>query len=155
LSSGVTEQAAALQETVSSLDEIQAMVTKNADNAQSAQAIAASGVSEAEGGRAAVRDVMAAIEAIQKTTEAFDGQVAVTSQQLSEITKVIAEIGGKTKVIELSPMKTQGWTVSAMWAAASYLSDRQLKEESPGYLTPVEIARLRGGMPRPNPYPAT
>jgi glycogen debranching enzyme len=68
--------------------------------------------------------------------------------------EIIKNVRGKKKVIELSPMNTQGWTVSAMWAAASYLSDRQLKEENPAYLTPVEIARLRGGMPRPNPYPA-
>jgi hypothetical protein len=69
--------------------------------------------------------------------------------------EVIQKRGGKTKVVALSPMKTQGWTVSAMWAAASYLSDRRLKNELPGYLTPVEIARLRGGMHKPNAHPAT
>ncbi len=61
---------------------------------------------------------------------------------------------GQKRVIELTPMKIQGWTVSAMWAAASYLSDRALKAERPGYLTPVELAMQRGGVPRPNTAPA-
>jgi len=64
------------------------------------------------------------------------------------------DAAGNRTITKLSPMRVQGWTVSAMWASASYLSYLELKREDRSYKTGAELAQARG-VPQPQEHPAT
>jgi methyl-accepting chemotaxis protein len=118
LSSGVAEQAAALQETVSSLEEVNAMIRKNSDHALNLQTTAAQGVKGAEQGREAVQGMMIAITEIQKSGDSINHQLDINNHELAEITKVITQIADKTRVINDIVFQTKLLSFNASVEAA-------------------------------------
>lgn len=61
---------------------------------------------------------------------------------------------GRKRVTALSPMRVQGWTVSAMWAAASYLADQSLASEDADYQSSAARAKARR-VPMPQEHPSS
>ena len=118
LTEGVTAQSSALQETVSSLEQVRAMVSKNSDNAQQATMIAAQSAQDAEKGKNAVADVMAAMNEISQSNDAIEHQVEVSNDELGEIVRVISEIADKTKVINEIVFQTKLLSFNASVEAA-------------------------------------
>jgi len=85
------QQAARLEETAAGLGEVTATVRKSADNARHAREIVATADSDAKKGAAVVRDAVASMEAISKS-----------SQQVAQIIGVIDEIAFQTSLLALN-----------------------------------------------------
>ena len=99
LSNATTEQAASLEETAASLEEITAMISKASDSAGNAAQSSVESHNKAEEGRGAVDQMMNSMTEISQSNEAIMTQINQSNQQMTEIVKVIQEIGNKTKVI--------------------------------------------------------
>jgi len=91
LSRRTEQQAASLEETAAALDEITATVRRSADGARQASTAAAGARAEAERSGEVVRDAMAAMDAIQKS-----------STQIGDIIGVIDEIAFQTNLLALN-----------------------------------------------------
>ncbi|MFZ4714724.1 MAG: methyl-accepting chemotaxis protein [Bacteriovoracaceae bacterium] len=118
LSEGAVEQAAAIQETAASVDEVSAMIKKNSDNALQSQKTSNQGRNTAEEGKQAVEDMLVAIDDISKSNITIMQQVEDSNRQISEIVKVISEIGNKTKVINDIVFQTKLLSFNASVEAA-------------------------------------
>ncbi len=118
LSSSTTEQAAALQETVSSIDEVSAMIAKNAENAKRSKESSNLSSDAAQKGKDAVDQVIHSIEEINQANTNIMGQIEEGNQQLTEIVKLISEIGNKTKVINDIVFQTKLLSFNASVEAA-------------------------------------
>ncbi len=99
ISSATAEQASSIQETASAIEELTSMVKKNADNAQDASELAGKSSDSAEKGRIVVQDMIKAIGEISTSNDKMVESINHSNEQISDIVKVISEIGGKTKVI--------------------------------------------------------
>ncbi|MBI2520688.1 MAG: hypothetical protein HYV97_09730 [Bdellovibrio sp.] len=143
LSAGVTQQAAALQETVASLEEVRAMVTKNADNANKAQTLAVESTKTSHKGKEAVTEMMNAMGDIHQGNEAIQNQVEASNNELAEITKVIFEIANKTKIINDIVFQTKLLSFNASVEAA------RAGEHGKGFAVVAEeignLAQMSGG----------
>lgn len=91
LAEGASDQAASLQETGASLEEVSSMTHRNAENAQSAKALAAQTRQAADLGAADVREMSTAMEAIRSS-----------SSGISKIIKTIDEIAFQTNILALN-----------------------------------------------------
>ena len=118
LSSSTTEQAAALQETVSSIDEVSAMIAKNAENAKRSKESSNLSSDAAQKGKEAVDEVIHSIEDINRSNANIMSQIEEGNQQLTEIVKLISEIGNKTKVINDIVFQTKLLSFNASVEAA-------------------------------------
>lgn len=118
LSEASTEQAAALQETVAAVDEISAMVDKNADSAQRSKQSSAQSRQAAEDGRRTVEQMLQAIDDINQSNADISQQMDESNRQLAEITKLISDIGSKTKVINEIVFQTKLLSFNASVEAA-------------------------------------
>jgi methyl-accepting chemotaxis protein len=99
LSQATTEQAASLEQTAASIEEMNTMVQKNAENARRTSLISVNSNESALKGKDVVTEMIHAIEDISDSNEEIMEQIEKSNQQISEIVKVIGEIGNKTKVI--------------------------------------------------------
>jgi methyl-accepting chemotaxis protein len=118
LSQAATEQAASLEETASSIEEMNSMVQKNAENAQRTSVLASSSSDSAEKGKQVVRDMIVAIDDISVSNNTIMEQIDASNQQISDIVKVISEIGEKTKVINDIVFQTKLLSFNASVEAA-------------------------------------
>ena len=118
LSSSATEQAAALQETAASVDQISAMINKNADNAKKSQEFSIRSRDAATQGRETVVEMRQSIEEISKSNFQIMTQMETSNREISEIVKVISEIGNKTKVINDIVFQTKLLSFNASVEAA-------------------------------------
>lgn len=118
LSESATEQAAALQETMSAVDEISAMVEKNAEAAGRSKEVSANSKEAAERGRNIVDQMLSAIGEIDSTNSEISQQMDQSNRDLSEITKLISDIGTKTKVINEIVFQTKLLSFNASVEAA-------------------------------------
>ena len=118
LNSGVSEQAAALEETSASMEQMSAMVSRNAENAMKSQGIANGSQTNAERGKHVVNDMIQSIEQIDQSNGEIMLQVEESNRQMSEIAKVIADIGNKTKVINEIVFQTKLLSFNASVEAA-------------------------------------
>jgi methyl-accepting chemotaxis protein len=118
LSGAATEQASAIQETAASIDEVSAMVKKSADNASQSQKVSQTSRSAAEQGQEAVQEMSRSINEISQSNTAIMNQVEDGNRQISEIVKVISEIGNKTKVINDIVFQTKLLSFNASVEAA-------------------------------------
>ncbi len=91
LAEGATKQAAGLEETSSSLEEISSMVRNNTENAQKACTLAQATKQQAEKGNTSVREMVNAINEIQKS-----------SSETANIVKAIDEIAFQTNLLALN-----------------------------------------------------
>jgi methyl-accepting chemotaxis protein len=118
LSQASTEQAASLQQTASTLEEFNSMVQKNSDNASQASQVSDVSQKSAERGKKVVQNMIQSIQDIQTGNQEIMGQISETNQKISDITKVIAEIGNKTKVINDIVFQTKLLSFNASVEAA-------------------------------------
>ena len=118
LSASATEQAASLQETSSSIEEMNAMVTKNADNSARSQQVAGSGRNTALEGKKSVQQMTTAVEEIKKSNADVLAAVEKSNANISDIVKVITEIGTRTKVINDIVFQTKLLSFNASVEAA-------------------------------------
>lgn len=118
LSQSTTEQAASLQQTAASAQEMTSMVQRNMENAQSAASTTASSQTSAQKGQQVVQDMGRAITEINSSNQDIMNQVNQSNTQISEITKVISEIGSKTKVINDIVFQTKLLSFNASVEAA-------------------------------------
>ena len=91
LSQGASEQAAAIEQISSSLNEIQAQATANAENASKASQLAGDAESSAENASKEMRDMISAMNEINESSTA-----------ISKIIKVIDEIAFQTNLLALN-----------------------------------------------------
>jgi len=118
LSSVVTEQASAVQETAASLEEIQAMVAKTAENAQVLRQASEAGTEEVQVGSKAVTDLDTAMAEILKTNGEMVGQIEESSEEVSAIVEVINKIAERTKIIHDIVFQTKLLSFNASVEAA-------------------------------------
>lgn len=99
LSESSIEQAASLEQTASALEEITAMISKAADGAEITSESSIDSQKKAEDGRNAVDQMLSSMVEISQSSDAILDHINLSNMQISEIVKVIQEIGAKTKVI--------------------------------------------------------
>jgi methyl-accepting chemotaxis protein len=107
-----------LQETVSSIDQVSAMVARNAENAKRSQEVAHTSRETAMLGKQSVESVIQAIEDINVSNQDIIRQIEASHQELAGIVKVISEIGNKTKVINDIVLQTKLLSFNASVEAA-------------------------------------
>lgn len=118
LSQASTQQAASLQETAASLDELTSMVTRNMDNSKRAREVSELSHSSAMRGKDVVGQMAEAINEIDQSNAQIMFQVEDGNRKISEITRVISEIGEKTKVINDIVFQTKLLSFNASVEAA-------------------------------------
>ena len=118
LSQATTEQAASLEQTASSLEEITSMISKASESASSSEKSAAQSQAKANEGRTAVEHMMTQMTEISGSNDSIAQQVNQSNEQMSEIVRVIQEIGNKTKVINEIVFQTKLLSFNASVEAA-------------------------------------
>ncbi|MFA5264460.1 MAG: methyl-accepting chemotaxis protein [Opitutaceae bacterium] len=91
LADGASSQAAALEESSASLEEMAGMTRRNAENAENAKALANQARNSADSGSTDMRDMQQAMQAIQSS-----------SSEISKIIKTIDEIAFQTNILALN-----------------------------------------------------
>lgn len=118
LSQAVTEQASSLEETAASLEEITSMIAKATDNSETASHSSAASHRKAEQGREVVEQMLFSMDEISQSNEAILVQINDSNRQMSEIVKVIQDIGNRTKVINEIVFQTKLLSFNASVEAA-------------------------------------
>ena len=118
ISSSSIQQASSLQETVASIDEISAMVARNADSAASAADTSVTTTKSAQHGKERVEEMLQSINAISHGNDEINHQMQKTNQEISEIVDVIQEISSKTQVINEIVFQTKLLSFNASVEAA-------------------------------------
>lgn len=118
LSQASTEQAASLEETAAALEQISAMIAKSSENAETTASKSAESEAKAEEGRQAVEQMLRSMNDISQSNEAIMTQINQSNQQMSDIVRVIQEIGTKTKVINEIVFQTKLLSFNASVEAA-------------------------------------
>jgi methyl-accepting chemotaxis protein len=118
LSQNSTKQAAALQEAVASLEEITQMVAKTADNALVSQKSSEDSFEMAQTGHSVVIELNQSISDITNSNEQIKEKVLQSNVELGEISKIISEIGNKTRVINDIVFQTKLLSFNASVEAA-------------------------------------
>lgn len=118
LSEASAEQAASLEQTAASLEEISSMVNKNTENAKRTAETSDFSKNKANEGKESVERMIQSMEEINESNRAIMTQVNQSNQEMSEIVKVIQEIGNKTKVINDIVFQTKLLSFNASVEAA-------------------------------------
>lgn len=118
LSQAATEQASSLEETASSVEELNSMIQKNADNARATSEVALSTKDTSNKGKEVMIEMIGAMDDIKSSNTSIMEQINDSNQRISEIVKVIAEIGNKTKVINDIVFQTKLLSFNASVEAA-------------------------------------
>ncbi len=118
LSQAATEQASSLEQTAASIEEMNSMIQKNAESARRTAELSSSSNQVAEKGKVVVLDMIKAIEDISTSNTNIMTQVEESNKKISEIVKVISEIGDKTKVINDIVFQTKLLSFNASVEAA-------------------------------------
>lgn len=118
ISSASSQQASSLQETVASIDEISAMVARNADSAASAADTSHTTTLSAQNGKEKVEEMLNSIHAISKGNDEINHQMQKTNKEISEIVDLIQEISQKTQVINDIVFQTKLLSFNASVEAA-------------------------------------
>ena len=118
LSASATSQASGLQETVSSIDEISAMIQRNSDSAVTSSRISEESKHAAEKGKEKVEEMLESIQAISEGNSELIKQVQKSNKEISEIVNVINEIAAKTEVINDIVFQTKLLSFNASVEAA-------------------------------------
>lgn len=118
LSTVSTNQAASIEETVQTLNEINSMVEKSRENVLKSNEVAKVSQEKATLGKDSVRQVLHAISEIEASSGEVIGQMDESNKQLSEIIKIISGIETKTKVINEIVFQTKLLSFNASVEAA-------------------------------------
>jgi len=118
LAQASVEQAAALQETAASISEMKESADRSAENAAASGDASKSGARTAERGKHAAEEMIEAVTMIDNSNRAIATQVEKSNQRFDEVTRVIGEIGEKTKVINDIVFQTRLLSFNASVEAA-------------------------------------
>lgn len=118
LAEAATEQSASIQETASSIEEISSMVTRSADSAQKSMQTVSRSNESAMRGKRTIEEMVSSMTDISTANANIMKQVEASNQRLAEITKVIAGISSKTKVINDIVFQTKLLSFNASVEAA-------------------------------------
>jgi methyl-accepting chemotaxis protein len=118
LSQTTTEQAASLEETASAIEQLSAMTKRNAESARNSTIVSKDSNHSALRGKKVVSEMIQAMQEIDQANARIMEQVNQSNQQMSEIVKVISEIGSKTKVINEIVFQTKLLSFNASVEAA-------------------------------------
>ncbi len=118
LAEATNEQASGLQETVSSIDEISAMVAKNSDAAQSSKSVSLKSQNASTTGKDRVSEMLLAIQDISDSNGEVMEQMRESNREFTQIVQVISQIGEKTKVINDIVFQTKLLSFNASVEAA-------------------------------------
>lgn len=118
LASSTTQQASALQQTAASIDEITAMVKKTGENAKNLEVTTQHSQGSASKGQGAITQMLSSIESISDSYGKIVLQVDDSNKKITEIVRVIGEIGNKTKVINDIVFQTKLLSFNASVEAA-------------------------------------
>lgn len=113
-----TYNASAVQETVSSMHEITAMIQKNADSAKSSISSSEDAKNTAIKGKESLDSVINALSGINTTTGEINAVVDANNEDLSSIVDIINEINDKTVVINDIVFQTKLLSFNASVEAA-------------------------------------
>jgi methyl-accepting chemotaxis protein len=111
-------QAASLQETSASVEEISSMISANSENAKQSSIISGESLSMAEKGKKVVANMTIAINEINSSNNEIMEQINDTNIEIENIVKIINDIGGKTKVINDIVFQTKLLSFNASVEAA-------------------------------------
>ena len=118
LSEASTQQAASLQETVASIDEISAMITRNSDSALTSAKMSEQSTTIAQKGKLKSEQMMDSIAAISSGNEEIINQMQKSNSEITEIVQVIQDISQKTQVINDIVFQTKLLSFNASVEAA-------------------------------------
>lgn len=118
LSNNSNQGASAVQETAAALTETSEMVGRSADSSEKLKHLADEGTNVVEAGRRQINEVQDAMDAIRLGNEEFITEIDENNRQITEIVKVISEIGAKTKVINDIVFQTKLLSFNASVEAA-------------------------------------
>ncbi|MFZ4402706.1 MAG: HAMP domain-containing methyl-accepting chemotaxis protein [Pseudobdellovibrionaceae bacterium] len=118
LSSASAQQASALQQTASSVEEISSMVQQSSKNALQTETASGESRAKAEQGQEVMREMVQAIADIHSTNDSVMEEVKTSNDRITDIVKVIQEIGSKTKVINEIVFQTKLLSFNASVEAA-------------------------------------
>jgi methyl-accepting chemotaxis protein len=115
---GTSEQAKALQESASSMENINVRVNKNAESALKTSERAKISHESAVKGKSVMMEMLKAMDQINESNLGISRQITASHQKISEIVKVIQAIGEKTKVINDIVFQTKLLSFNASVEAA-------------------------------------
>lgn len=118
ISEASVQQAAGLQQTVSSIDEISAMISKNAEGAKKSSEMSESSNHAALQGKKKVELMLDSIHSIAEGNKEMIAQISDTNREIGEIVKVIENIAEKTQVINDIVFQTKLLSFNASVEAA-------------------------------------
>ncbi len=118
LSQATTEQATAIQQTAASVEEITAMVKKTSDNSKRLEKAAQLSHVAATQGQESIEEMLNAMGTISTSNTEIMKQVEESNERITDIVRVISEIGNKTKVINDIVFQTKLLSFNASVEAA-------------------------------------
>ncbi len=118
VSSATTQQASAIQETVATLNEISAMVSRSVENTQNSTAKAERSHEIAGEGLLAIRGMIEAMDDIDKSNEDIMKTLNDSNEKIAGIVQMITEISSKTNVINDIVFQTKLLSFNASVEAA-------------------------------------
>ncbi|MBC7427006.1 MAG: hypothetical protein H7336_00250 [Bacteriovorax sp.] len=118
VSSSANEQAASIQETVATLDEITSQVTTTADSVANSTKKSEESLGHATEGKAVVTDMISSMEAIGQSNKDIMDEIARGNERIGGIVKIINEISQKTAVINDIVFQTKLLSFNASVEAA-------------------------------------
>ena len=118
LSQSSTEQAQAIETSVSSVEEMNSTINSNAEFATQAKYATENGVETTKNGIETLNNVISAIEGISKNSSDVIQELQTTNREVSEIVRVIEEIESKTQVINDIVFQTKLLSFNASVEAA-------------------------------------
>lgn len=118
LESASQSQAASLQETVASVEEINAMISRNTASAEESKNTSLVSQESATDGKLKVDQMLSAMDDISMSNEKIVSRMKETNSEVSEILNIIKNINEKTKVINDIVFQTKLLSFNASVEAA-------------------------------------
>ncbi len=118
MSKSSEEISSAIQQTVSTLDEITSMVNKNKDNVKISERMARQNEEAVEKGQESVKDVIRAMDDIRNSNKVMVDEMNSISSKMSDIINIINNIGEKTNIINDIVFQTKLLSFNASVEAA-------------------------------------
>lgn len=118
LSSSSQDQASSLQETVSSVEEINAMISRNAKSAEQSKQTSLDSQKSAQVGKQRVDEMLKTIDDIANNNDNVIDRMKQTNDEVNEILNIIKDINEKTKVINDIVFQTKLLSFNASVEAA-------------------------------------
>ena len=118
VSESATQQASSIQETVATLNEISAMVSKSVQNAEQSSEKSQISFDVSQEGKTAVNEMITAMKEIDNSNLNIVEHIEESNKKISEIIKVITEISEKTNIINDIVFQTKLLSFNASVEAA-------------------------------------